>query len=75
MSLLDPSVIPQDAPQGDPEGATESSTIVALTTLGLRLVQACKHAHMEQGVGVTDLLWMLHGVMGQVLAWGFNSRR
>ncbi len=75
MTLLDPSGIPQGDPLGDPEGATESSTIVALTTLGLRLVQACKHAHMEQGVGVMDLIWMLHGIMGQVLAWGFNSRR
>lgn len=61
---------PQDQPQDDPQGDHE--LLDSLTTLGLRLTKACQHAHLEQGVSIKDLLWLLHGVMGQVLSWGFR---
>lgn len=64
MSLSNAS---EGIPQGDHEGVLN-----ALTTQGLRIVQACQHLHMQQGVSLKDLLWMLHGVMGQVLSWGYK---
>jgi hypothetical protein len=58
-----------ETPQDQPE---EDSILSSLTTLGLKLVKACQYAHLEQGVTVKDLIWMLHGIMGQVLSWGYR---
>jgi hypothetical protein len=71
---------PEDQPEGLPEvGPTDQPSqegpvapLESLTTLGLRLVRACRYAYQEQGVSIQDLLWMLHGVMGQVLSWGYR---
>ena len=43
-----------------------------LTTLGLNLVETCRDLHRNHEVSLKDLLWMLHGVMGQVLSWGYR---
>jgi hypothetical protein len=63
---------PSETPPVPPEGGDHEGVIDAMTTLGLRLVKACQHAHLEQGVSINDLIWMLHGIMGQVLSWSFR---
>jgi len=40
-----------------------------LVTLGLNLTRSCRYLHDTQGVSKLDLIWVLHGIMGQVLSW------
>lgn len=40
-----------------------------LVTLGLNLTRSCRYLHDHQGVTKADLMWVLHGIMGQVLSW------
>lgn len=41
----------------------------SLTTLGLNLTRSCRYLHESQGVSKLDLIWVLHGILGQVLSW------
>ncbi len=49
-------------------------TLQTLTTLGLRISDSLKYLYREQGVNLRDILWVLHGVMGQVLSWSPRPR-
>ncbi len=44
-----------------------------LNVLGLRLTRACRYAFESQGVLPLDLVWLLHGLMGQVLLWEYQA--
>jgi hypothetical protein len=39
-----------------------------IVTLGLNLSRSCRYLHEHQGVSKEDLVWVLHGILGQVLA-------
>lgn len=38
-------------------------------TLGLNLTKSCKYVYENQGLSQVDLIFVLHGIMGQVLSW------
>lgn len=61
----------QDQPV-EPPGEGQPSEIVSMVNLGLRLTQACRYVYLHQGISITDLVWVLHGVLGQVLSWAYK---
>jgi hypothetical protein len=40
-----------------------------VVNLGLKLTKSCKYVYENQGFSIKDLIFMLHGIMGQVLSW------
>ncbi len=40
-----------------------------LVTVGLNLTRSMRYLHDNQGVSKADLVWVLHGILGQVLSW------
>jgi hypothetical protein len=43
-------------------------------TLGMNLTRSCKYTYENQGLSIKDLIFILHGIMGQVLSWETDSK-